>query len=452
MTRRLVTSYLLLTLVVLLVLAVPLGLTFTRLQRTDLLGRVAVDASTLSAAVEERLEAGRADRLQQLALDYRARTGDGRLLVVDPRGRVLADSDGTTGGTINPEARPEVAAALRGEVVQGRRQSTSLGQALVYVARPVTEDEVLLGAVRVTYPSEVIDEQVRRTWWLLAGLGASVLVAVALLGRWLAGATGRPLLALRDAAERLGDGDLASRAPDAAGPPEVRDLARRFNTTADRLADLLRREREFASDASHQLRTPLSVVRMRLELLDGQVAADAQQDLEAATAEVERLSRVVDDLLALARAGGVAATTVPVDLGAVAADRLAVWQPAAQERQVRLLLQGGPLVVRAAEGSVEQVLDNLLTNAIRHSPGGGTVTVLLDGALHVRDEGPGLPQEQRDEAFRRTWRADREPGPLGGSGLGLAIVARLVAGSGGTVRLDQAPGGGLDAVVSWPPA
>jgi signal transduction histidine kinase len=287
-----------------------------------------------------------------------------------------------------------------------------------------------------------------------------------LLSRWVS----RPVLRLRDAATSLGSGDLQARAPTGSGPPEIRELALAFNATASQLQALLSSQEQFVADASHQLRSPLTAVRLRLEMI-GDELADPEPDLDrvatdvaGARGEVARLNRLVDGLLALAtaeRVGSATSVAAPIALASLIEDRVEAWAPVAAER--RITLSAGPrqLVAFAAFDKVSQVLDNLLANAIDASPSGGTIRIDaavpppgrdLDGLveLHVIDQGPGMSEAQRAHAFDRFWRADAVPGSLGGSGLGLAIVQKLVESDGGSVRLQVAPGGGVDAVVVLP--
>jgi signal transduction histidine kinase len=235
----------------------------------------------------------------------------------------------------------------------------------------------------------------------------------------------------------------------------VRDLARVFNETAAKLQTLLRSQEQFVADASHQLRTPLTALRLRLENLEADTGPAARESLVGALAEVERLSGLVEGLLALARSDAGGAPAEPVDLAEIVATRAEAWSALAGERGVRLTTAtAGEAVARAAPDRVEQVLDNLLSNALEVSPPGGTIRLASgrDGdrvELHVVDEGPGLTPEQRERAFDRFWRGGSS---TGGSGLGLAIVARLVAADGGEVELRAAVPHGIDAVVRLPAA
>ncbi len=180
----------------------------------------------------------------------------------------------------------------------------------------------------------------------------------------------------------------------------------------------------------------------------------ARDGLDAAAAEVERLSGLVDALLALARADAGTAPAEAVDLAAAVRERVDMWAPAA-DRDVRLRLDAAvPVPARAGGDRVAQVVDNLVANALRHAPDGSAVTVHVVRAGHwaelrVTDEGRGMTDEQKARAFDRFWRADAQGG---GSGLGLAIARRLVEVDGGAIELRDAAGGGLEAVVRLPAA
>jgi signal transduction histidine kinase len=190
-------------------------------------------------------------------------------------------------------------------------------------------------------------------------------------------------------------------------------------------------------DASHELRTPLTALRLRLENMESAGAAPA-------LAEVERLGRLVEGLLALARADADTTRKEAVDVDAVIDDRLAHRAGVTREGE-----RG--LQVRSSSERLGQIVDNLVANALAVSDSATVSTCRRDEwvELHVVDRGPGLSEEERARAFDRFWRG-RSPGP--GSGLGLAIVRRLATADGGEAELLAAPGGGLDAVVRLRPA
>ncbi len=221
-----------------------------------------------------------------------------------------------------------------------------------------------------------------------------------------------------------------------------------------RLDELLSSQSAFVADASHQLRTPLASLRLRLENLQHDVAEPGQPGLASALTEVERLSQLVDQLLALARADGAGlAPATTIDLRSVIDERAEFWAALAEERALELIADSGPSVLaRAARGRVEQVIDNLIENALEACDAGGTVTIGCElddvwAQIQIEDNGPGLSAEQRDRAFDRFWRAQSGGG---GSGLGLAIVDRLVALDEGTVELAASAAGGVVAIVRLP--
>jgi len=348
--------------------------------------------------------------------------------------------------------RPEILDALAGRPVTGERVSTTLGTDLFYVAVPVISSNTTVGAVRITAPASTISGAVNSR---LAGLGAVVLISVviAVIAAFaLAGAITRPITRLTATTRRLAAGDLSDRADEDSGPPEVRSLARSFNTMVGRLEQMVDRQRGFAGTASHQLRTPLTALRLRLE---SAAVADEQQlgdHLEAALAETDRLGRIIEGLLVLSRAEGADVTLERSDARAVIRERCEHWEPLADEHEVRLVvaIDDAPMPVLVVPTALEQIIDNYIDNALDVAPRGSTITVgaepVDDGVeIRVRDEGPGLSAEERAEAFGRFWRA--EGANPGGTGLGLAIVRQLAESSGGRAELRHGPDGGIDAVV-----
>jgi signal transduction histidine kinase len=447
MRQRLLLSYLTLTVFLLAVLEIPLALSYASQERQDLTAKVERDAVALATMAAP----GASPRVEALARSYRSQTG-GRVLIVGPEGGRVYDSGPGLGGA-SYASRPEIALALDGQVATGVRYSRSLGHDLLYVAVPVASDGHVRGAVRITYPTSAVDARVHRYWLILGAIAVLVLVVGLAIGLAFARSIARPLEALRAAATRAGEGDLASRAPTGQGPPEVRAVAAAFNDTAAKLDALLRAQDEFVADASHQLRSPLAALRLRLENLDRDVGPAGRLGLESATSEVERLSRLVDGLLALARADRAPSAAAAIQLAPLVHERLQAWSAYAEERDVELREHVEPAVALATPGRLEQVLDNLLANALEVAPAGSAITVAVRGApahseLRVLDEGPGLTELQRARAFDRFWRA----GAHSGTGLGLAIVRRLVEADGGSAELRAARGGGIEAVVRMPRA
>ncbi len=459
MTRRLVLSYVLLAAFILAIVELPLGLTYAARAQDRLLADVERDARVLASLVEERVEVD--DRAAVARTTERYADGsDGRVVVTDAAGLSIVDTDHPDTAPRDFSTRPEIVRALSGRQATGVRSSETLGEELAYVAVPTSSDGTLNGVVRVSYPTESVRRQVRDNWARLGLVSLFVLAAAASLGWLVARWAVAPVRQLEEGARRLAGGDLAGRAEVDHGPPEMRQLAETFNDMAARLEVLVHAQRAFVADASHQLRTPLTALRLRIESLeDTALAPDgdpdaARNDLAAIDGELERLGRMVEGLLALARSES--STTIDaVDASIVAAAAVERWGPLADEQQVTLDLDAAaPKVARVVAGGLEQMLDNLLDNALGVAPPGSTVELSVgdddEGVrIAVRDHGPGLSPTDRARATGRFWRAaDASPH---GTGLGLAIVAELAAASGGSVALEQpGSGSGLEVRIVLP--
>ena len=453
MTRRLLLTYLLITAAVLAVLEIPLAVTFKSREESRLLSAVERDARVIATQVEDLLEQGTGPDPVPVVLDYRDTIG-GRAVVVDRNGRSVADSDNPVGPSRDFSTREEIAAALDGRVSAGIRRSETLGTRLIYVAVPVASSGQVHGAVRITYPASELDRRVRSNWLNLGVLAGSILVGVALAGWLLARGVTRPVARLRAATARLAAGDLDARADSTTGPPEVRSLSRDFDDMAGRLSELVGAQQAFVADASHQLRSPLTALRLRLESLDEPADERDRDQLDAAIEETHRLQRLVDALLTLARADTTATPLVTVDAAELARERCLTWSPLAEERSIDLRYDGPATAAAVAlDGAIEQILDNLVANALEASPDRTTITVHLTKGptaltLTVDDQGPGMTDDELLRAKDRFWRAP--DARSGGSGLGLAIIEQLARQSGGSLHLSRNGDGGLRATITIP--
>jgi signal transduction histidine kinase len=322
----------------------------------------------------------------------------------------------------------------------------------IIVIKPVLRDtgDGSVGAVVLARPTAQLDQRIAMLWTVIAAVSAAGLAAAALVAIGLARWVSRPLGELEGAAQRLGDGDLGTRSGTATGPSEVRRLAANFNLMAARLQALVHAHRATTADVSHQLRTPLAALRLRLDVLAEDSDEHTAAELAGAQDEIARLTRLVNGLLAVAKAENVPAAPASLPLNEVIGTRVAAWRPAADEREVALRADAEPAWVRLGEGQLEQILDNLIGNALDALPPGGAVQIsagTADGLARivVADDGPGMSPQQQRTAFRRF-----ASGPGGGTGLGLAIVDRIVASNGGTAALSDTPGGGLTVVIELP--
>ena len=455
MTRRLLVTYMAITAFALLVLELPLGLTFADRERDQLLADTERDARVIGSLVEDTLESGTGPDPRVVASDY-AEGSDARVVITDAAGISLADTTDLDGPSRDFSSRDEVAIALEGGLAAGIRRSETLGADLLYVAVPVASSGVVHGAVRVTYPPSELDRRVRDNWLRLGALSIALLAATGAAGYLLAQGVVRPLGRVRAGAHALAGGDLAARVPDHDGPPEVRDLAAAFNEMAGRLEALVDGQRAFVADASHQLRTPLTALRLRLDALEAGVEDEATRaEVDAASAEAARLSRLVEGLLALARAEGAQVERRSVHVAEVARERAAIWAALAEERDVRLeVVAPDRAEAMAVDGAVEQILDNLIDNALDVAPAGSAIEVVVrpgddEVLVAVRDRGRGMTAEEIEHAFDRFWRPPSST--PGGTGLGLAIVRQLAQASGGEAFVRARPGGGLEAGVELQP-
>jgi signal transduction histidine kinase len=385
----------------------------------------------------------------------------GRVLIVNARGLVLADSASTATLGSSYLSRPEIAAALRGRSVQTQRASHTLGQDLLATAVPVLRRGSTIGAVRITQSVAAVQHAVRTTVAKLALVAGTVLLLGLLAGGVIARQVALPLGRLEDAARRIAGGDLAARAT-VEGSSEQRSLSASFNEMADRVQRLVGAQREFVADASHQLRTPLTALRLRLEgaravKVDGSPSAidsELDADLDAGMAEVDRLAAIVDELLVLSRSEDRELQGERVDLPDAVARAVERWHAAADARAIALTPSiDGPGSAWCARADLDRALDVLVENALAYSPEGGEVTIAAGhGRVEIRDRGPGLSPGEEQLVFERFHRGSAGLRGPAGSGLGLAIARTLARAWHGDVQLTNRPGGGAVAVLELPEA
>ncbi|WP_405521711.1 HAMP domain-containing histidine kinase [Streptomyces canus] len=444
MTRRITWTLLVLTSVLLVLAVVPLAVSLTARERVAYRDSQRAATRVIAAAAEEHLSDNKPPTAMRQELGAAARAGD-CAAVYDTSGRVVASTSCTA-------AQGEEAEELVKDVLAGHEPEPPENEGRLVAAEPAGEVRRPAGAVVLARSAGPLDARIAAIWGWSAAIGVAGLAASALLSVRLARWVSRPLSTLDVSARRLGEGALDERADVGAGPPEVRRLAATFNTMAARMEALVHGHRAVIADVSHQLRTPLAALRLRLDVLAAEAGGDTAAEFAAAQEEIARLSRLVDGLLAVARAEQAAPRPTAVRVDEVVAERAAAWSPVAEERDVRLTVvsEGPALTVALGAGHLEQVLDNLIANAVDAVPEGGSITLDRGRAgdavrVFVRDDGPGMTDEAKAVAFRRFGNPQAR-----GAGLGLAIVHRLVTVNGGTARLEDTPGGGLTVVLDLP--
>ncbi len=392
-----------------------------------------------------------------------------RIWIVAPDGTVVADSRALLhreGGVVVRLAPAEMERILAGGTVvrrgyfQGR-----FPVPVISVGLPLTIEGETAGAIFLHAPVPEVRAALLPIHRLL---GVSALAAAALalgLSLWLSRRLARPLHEMSEAAQALARGRFDRRVRVPPGDDEIGRLAASFNHMAAQLEDTERQRREFIANVSHELRSPLTSMRGFLQaVLDGTVpAAEQERYLRLAFDETRRLSRLVNDLLDLAalEAGDVQFTLADLDPAEVLRRAAAKMEPQAAEKGLRLVLDLPDArldPVRADPDRLEQVLINLLDNAVRFTPEGGTVTLsarpVPQGVeLAVRDTGPGIAPEDLERIWERFYKADRaRTRTKGGTGLGLAIARELVERQGGSIRAASKVGEGTVFYVTLPAA
>jgi signal transduction histidine kinase len=401
-------------------------------------------AEIIAATLDVRDRENLTDVAEQAAKEVR-----GRVIVVGPGGRLVADSAGEERLGIDYSTRPEIAAALAGDPFQEERRSDTLDETILASAVPIRETGTgrTIGAVRVTQSVDAVDRATWRATLGLIAIGLLVLVLGLAAGALIAGQVAGPVRRLDQAARRVAEGDLSARAR-VEGSAEQQRLARTFNDMTSRLERLVSSQREFVADASHQLRTPLSGLRLRLEEARASTAeAGAHEEIDAGLRELDRLSAMVSELLVLSQAGEVDAPPERVDLEDAARRAEARWD-GAEGGSVRS--NGERADGFAPPADLDRAIDALVENAIHY--GNGEVEVRSrQGAIEVLDRGPGLSDDDLAAVFERFHRGAAGRAGPNGTGLGLPIARELARRWGGDVTLANRDGGGARATLTVPP-
>lgn len=371
--------------------------------------------------------------------------------IVGADGSVVSSSDEladplASGDIDRPILSEREAVSIDGEIVPARLLAVPIGDGNVLVVGASFDDQ------RQTLS--------RLATTLLIG-GPLTLILVVGVTWLLVGWTLRPVESIRAEAAAISAAEPGRRLPDPGTRDELARLAETLNGMLERLERAIDHERRFVDDASHELRTPLSNLKAELDLAlaRSRTADELERALRSASEETDRLSRLAEDLLVLARAdrGRLPIRRRSVEVAGLVGDAVTSFAARAAQRHVDIeVLVPNGLLAEVDEMRMRQALGNLLDNGIRHAPSGGLLSVAArrdDGTvrLEVRDTGPGFPPEFLPVAFEAFARPDGSRSRAeGGAGLGLAIVAAVAAAHGGSVEATNSPGGGASVVLSVP--
>jgi signal transduction histidine kinase len=374
-------------------------------------------------------------------------------------GRPLIGSEEELPPKANRSNAPEVIDALESDIGRGVNvRENGRGEPYMYMAVLVQREIEVIGILRLAVPIKPSIDSARQSFLLMMLFALIIAAGVILVGWMLANNLSRPIQVLTRAAEHMEQGDLGVRVKPS-GPRELHRLAEAFNSMASKLQSNVNELRAFVANASHELRTPLTVVKLRAEALREGALEDqevAERFLGEIDTEIDRLVRMVNDLLDLSRmeAGLDIGNPEPVNLTAIANEAFETFSIRATRAEVDLKVEIDAELppVMGYEDQLRRVFYNLLENAIKYTPCGGQVEMLLRPGpntrtvrLLVRDTGPGIAPEHLTHVFERFYRAETtqpRSGLARGSGLGLAIAKSIVESHGGEIGVSSQVGNG----------
>jgi signal transduction histidine kinase len=458
MLRRMLVVYASLLLLVLAALEIPLAVAFAARDTQNVFIDQLNDTARFASLAEPALRSGETAMLRAELTRYDNVYGIAAA-IVDRDGNVVVSS--RAGLSLGGAARQRLRAALSGERSGIDEVVWPWRRAPLAVAEPISRGGEVVAAAVTVAPTDAIRARTISRWTELSAAGLAALLVFGLaaipLTRWIL----RPVHELDEVTGELSAGQWQARVPVTTGPAELRRLAEHFNSMATAMNRILEQQKSFVSYAGHQLRNPLATLRLRVENLTPHVPVTGEHDLALAIDEATRLGRILDGILALARAEGGNDRICVVDCGRVAREQVIAWRRSG----VRLRCRGANhAAALAVQGGVGQILDALIDNAVKFAGPGATITVTVSRphrpadapdepvvGIDIVDDGPGLSETDLASATQRFWRSPAHQN-VDGTGLGLTIASALAEASGGMLRLMPAHPHGLRARVVLPAA
>ena len=467
MHRRLLVVLVPLAVLLVAALGVPLSVTVAEREMQETYVDRLNDVGRFASLAETALSTGRTEALHQELTRYHELYGI-PVAVIDTSGTVLLGPAGAYQEAARAEpALPRiVTAALAGARSEPSGEWAPWDDSALVVAEPVGRDSEVVGAVVTISDLSKTRDRILVRWAQLAGLGLLPLIALVAVAWPVSAWVLRPVRELDAATSRISQGDLTIRADAEAGPVELRRLAESFNTMMDAVENAAQRQRAFVSDASHQLRNPLTSLRLAVESLEPHLraAGDGRQVYDVAVDELKAMQRMLNSLQASARMESMR-TASPVDLDAVLATRVDRWRALTATAGQTLAVDVPPgLRLLEPPGGLGSILDELISNALRLSDAQVVEVTARSSVVRRRPAwsrslsattARGIDASERAQALRRFWRSPRHQN-VPGTGLGLAICADLVGAAGGELRLEEGlprpdgSGYGFAAVVALP--
>lgn len=388
----------------------------------------------------------------------------------DMHGNILADSHRSL--LVRQNLYPEIRTALQGNLAYDIRYEDD-GEMLA-TAAPIRHEQDILGVAQIRLPMRAIYEARQQLWLRIVGASLLAILATIIVSVWFAGLLTRPLVQLTDAAAALANGHFDQRV-EIDGPKELQSLAAAFNFMAGRISQVMQDQRTFIANAAHELRTPITAIRLRAEALRTDARDDpttAERFLSEIESETERLARLTNELLDLSRieTGVVTPQRQPVSLGTLAHTAIQKLVIYAERKHIRIECDASDALpyVNADPDQMQRVLLNLLDNAIKFTPPGGQITIRVKPTYNlvinqvsekgkwivvsVQDNGVGIPPEDLPHIFQRFYRShahapETRTDTSSGTGLGLAIVKSIIEAHAGRVWAESTPGKG--SVISF---